>query len=115
MDLRLGPAKTKCFRNSNIMGPCLVTPDELNVNNLRMTARINGEVWSDGNTKDMYFKFSRLINHLSQDDPLYPGEFIGSGTVGSGCGFELDQWIRPGDMVELEIEGIGTLRNKVVR
>lgn len=115
MDVRLGPAKTKCFRNSNIMGPCLVTPDELDVNNLRMTAQINGEVWSDGNTRDMHFKFPRLIAHLSQDDPIYPGEFIGSGTVSSGCGFELDRWIRPGDVVELEIEGIGTLRNKVVR
>jgi 2-keto-4-pentenoate hydratase/2-oxohepta-3-ene-1,7-dioic acid hydratase in catechol pathway len=115
MELRLGPAKSKSFQNSNIMGPCLVTPDELNANNLRMKARINGEVWSDGNTRDMHFKFHQLIAYLSKDDPLYPGEFIGSGTVGFGCGMELNKWIRPGDVVELEIEGIGILRNKVER
>ena len=89
------------------------TKDELDATNLRMTARINGEVWSDGNTRDMHFPFSQLIAYLSKDDPLYPGEFIGSGTVGFGCGMELDKWIKPGDVVELEIEGIGILRNKV--
>ncbi len=113
MQLMLGPAKAKSFRNSNIMGPCLVTKDELDVSNLRMTARINGEVWSDGNTRDMHFTFPQLIAYLSKDDSLYPGEFIGSGTVGFGCGMELDKWIKPGDVVELEVEGIGILRNKV--
>jgi 2-keto-4-pentenoate hydratase/2-oxohepta-3-ene-1,7-dioic acid hydratase in catechol pathway len=115
MELKLGPAKAKSFRNSNIMGPCLVTPDELDDNNLRMVARINGEVWSDGNIRNMHFKFPQLIAYLSKDDPLYPGEFIGSGTVGFGCGMELNKWIKPGDIVELEIEGIGILRNEVER
>lgn len=113
MHLRFGPGKGKSFQNSNIMGPCLATPDELDVSNLRMVARINGEVWSEGNTRDMHFTFPQLIAHLSMDDPLYPGEFIGSGTVGFGCGMELDRWIKPGDVVELEIEGIGILRNRV--
>jgi 2-keto-4-pentenoate hydratase/2-oxohepta-3-ene-1,7-dioic acid hydratase in catechol pathway len=113
MALRLGPAKAKSFQNSNIMGPCLVTSDEINAGNLRMTARINGEIWSDGNTKDMHFTFAQLVSYLSTDDPLYPGEFIGSGTVGFGCGLELDKWIKPGDLLELEVEGIGVLRNKV--
>ncbi len=113
MELKLGPAKAKSFQNSNIMGPCLVTSDEIDADNLRMTARINGEVWSDGNTKDMQFTFSQLVAYLSKDDPLYPGEFIGSGTVGFGCGLELDKWIKPGDIIELEVEGIGVLRNKV--
>ena len=115
MSLKLGPTKAKSFQNSNIMGPCLVTPDEIDVNNLRMTARINGEVWSDGNTRDMHFKFPQLIAHLSKDDPIYPGEFIGSGTIGFGSGMELDKWIKPGDVVELEVEGIGILRNRVER
>lgn len=115
MELRFGPTKSKSFENSNIMGPCLATPDELDAHNLRMTARINGELWSEGNTRDMHFKFARLIAYLSKDDPVYPGEFIGSGTVGSGCGMELDRWINPGDVIELEIEGIGTLRNRVKR
>ena len=91
MSLKLGPTKAKSFQNSNIMGPCLVTPDEIDVNNLRMTARINGEVWSDGNTRDMHFKFPQLIAYLSKDDPIYPGEFIGSGTIGFGSGMELDR------------------------
>jgi 2-keto-4-pentenoate hydratase/2-oxohepta-3-ene-1,7-dioic acid hydratase in catechol pathway len=115
MELKLGPAKAKSFQNSNIMGPCLVTKDELEAGNLRMKARINGEVWSDGNTRDMHFTFPQLIAYVSKDDPLYPGEFIGSGTVGFGCGMELDKWIKPGDVVELEIEGIGILRNRVER
>jgi len=115
MSLKLGPTKAKSFQNSNIMGPCLVTPDEIDANNLRMVARINGEVWSDGNTRDMHFKFAQLIAYLSKDDPIYPGEFIGSGTIGFGSGMELDKWIKPGDIVELEVEGIGILRNKVER
>jgi 2-keto-4-pentenoate hydratase/2-oxohepta-3-ene-1,7-dioic acid hydratase in catechol pathway len=115
MNLKLGPTKAKSFQNSNIMGPCLVTQDEIDVNNLRMTARINGEVWSDGNTRDMHFKFPELIAYLSKDDPICPGEFIGSGTIGFGSGMELDKWIKPGDVVELEVEGIGILRNRVER
>ncbi|MFC2036121.1 fumarylacetoacetate hydrolase family protein [Chloroflexota bacterium] len=115
MTLKLGPAKGKSFQNSNIMGPCLVTPDEIDVNNLRMIARINGEVWSDGNSSTMNFNFPQLIAYLSKDDPIYPGEFIGSGTVGLGCGLELDRWLKPGDVIELEVEGIGILRNKVER
>ncbi len=115
MELRLGPSKGKNFENSNIMGPCLVTPDELDVNNLRMVARINNEVWSDGKSKDMHFKFPDLIAYLSKDEPIYPGEFICSGTVGSGCGLEHGKWLKPGDVVELEVEGIGILRNKVER
>lgn len=115
MSLKLGPTKAKGFQNSNIMGPCLVTRDEIDADNLRMVARINGEVWSDGNTRDMHFKFPQLIAYLSKDDPIYPGEFIGSGTIGFGSGMELNKWIKPGDVVELEVEGIGILRNKVER
>ena len=115
MSLMLGPAKGKSFENSNVMGPCLVTPDEIEVDKLRMKTRINGEVWSDGNTRDMHFKFPQLIAYLSKDDPLYPGEFIGSGTVGFGSGIENNKWLKPGDIIELEVEGIGILRNRVER
>jgi 2-keto-4-pentenoate hydratase/2-oxohepta-3-ene-1,7-dioic acid hydratase in catechol pathway len=113
MRLGFGPGKGKSFRNSNIMGPCLAMPDELDAGNLRMMARINGDTWSEGNTRDMHFTFPQLISHLSKEDPLYPGEFIGSGTVGFGSGMELNRWIKPGDIIELEIEGIGILRNRV--
>ena len=115
MQLRLGPCKGKNFENSNIMGPCLVTPDELDANNLRMIARVNHEVWSDGNSGSMHYKFPDLIAYLSKEEPIFPGEFIGSGTVGSGCGLEHGKWLKPGDLVELEVEGIGILQNRVER
>ncbi|MCZ6680767.1 MAG: fumarylacetoacetate hydrolase family protein [Candidatus Poribacteria bacterium] len=114
MTMALGPAKGKDFDNSNIMGPCLVTPDEIgDPHNLRMIARVNGEVWADGNTSDMYYTFAEMISFVSQSETLYPGEFLGSGTVGKGCGWELDRWIEPGDLIELEIEKIGVLRNRI--
>ncbi|MDP6100794.1 MAG: fumarylacetoacetate hydrolase family protein [Dehalococcoidia bacterium] len=114
LGLGVGPAKGKNFANANIMGPCLVTADEIDADNVRMVARINGEVWSEGNSKDMHFKFSELIEYLTMDEPIYPGEFIASGTVGFGCCLELGKWIKPGDVVELEVEGIGVLRNTVM-
>ncbi len=114
MTLSLGPAKGKDFDNSNIMGPYLVTPDEIgNPYNLKMTARVNGEVWSEGNTSDMYYSFAEMISFVSQSETLFPGEFLGSGTVGKGCGWELDRWIQPGDVIELEIEKIGILKNQI--
>lgn len=114
MTLSLGPAKGKDFDNSNIMGPCLVTPDEIgDPYNLKMTARVNGEVWSEGTTADMYYSFAEMISFVSQSETLFPGEFLGSGTVGMGCGWELDRWIQPGDVIELEVEKIGILRNRI--
>lgn len=114
MTLSLGPAKGKDFDNSNIMGPCLVTPDEIgDPYNLKMIARVNGEVWSEGTTSDMYYTFEEMISFVSQSETLFPGEFLGSGTVGMGCGWELDRWIQPGDIIELEIENIGVLKNQI--
>ena len=114
MTLSLGPAKGKDFDNSNIMGPCLVTPDEIgDPYNLKMTARVNGEVWSEGNTSDMYYSFAEMISYVSQSETLFTGDFLGSGTVGKGCGWELDRWIQPGDVIELEVEKIGVLRNRI--
>lgn len=111
----LGPAKGKDMDTGNIMGPCLVTPDELDVSSLDMVARINGEEWSRSNSSDMYWSFEQIIAYISRFETLYPGDFIGSGTVANGCGDELERWIRPGDTVELEVEGIGILRNTIVR
>ncbi len=114
MKVRLGPAKGKDWATG--LGPWLVTPDEAgDPYNLEMTARINGEVWSRGNSRSMYWKFEDMIEYLTKDDTLFPGDVIGSGTVGTGCGLELDRWVRPGDVMELEIEKIGVLRNRVVR
>ncbi len=114
MKVRFGPAKGKDFATA--IGPVLVTPDEIkDPYSLKMTARINGEKWSEGNSSTMYHKFEKMIAFASQDEILYPGDLIGSGTVGTGCGLELDRWVKPGDVIELEIEKIGLLRNKVVR
>lgn len=114
MRVRLGPAKGKDFATA--IGPVLVTPDEIgDAYNLKMTARINGEVWSEGNSGTMHHKWEKMIAFASMDETLYPGDLMGSGTVGSGCGLELDRWVKPGDVIELEIENIGVLRNKVVK
>lgn len=111
----LGPAKGKDMDTGNILGPCLVTPDELDVSSLDMKARINGEVWSHSNTDDMYWSFEQIIAYISKFETLYPGDFIGSGTVENGCGDEMEKWIKAGDVVELEVEGIGILRNTIKR
>lgn len=112
----MGPGKGKDFDTGNPMGPCVVTADEMtDPYGLKMTARVNGEVWGGGNTADMYWKFEDLIAHISQSETLVPGEFFGSGTVGTGCGLERGRFLSPGDVVELEVEGIGTLRNRIVK
>ena len=116
---RLGPSKGKDFDTGNAMGPCLLTPDEIpDPYNLTMTARINGEEWSRGTSADMYWTFEDIIAYISRSETLYPGEFIGSGTCsgaqGRGCGLEMGKFLKSGDVVELEVEGIGVLRNKVV-
>ncbi|HAA28373.1 MAG TPA: fumarylacetoacetate hydrolase [Cyanobacteria bacterium UBA8553] len=115
MECRLGPAKGKDFDTGNAIGPYLVTPDEIPTPyNLTMSARVNSQEWSRGNSSSMHFTFEEIIAYISRDETLYPGEFIGSGTVGSGCGLESDRWLKRGDVVELEVEGLGVLRNVIV-
>ena len=111
MSVGLGPAKGK--DTCSVMGPYLVTPDEVDAGNMRMVARINGEVWTDGNSGTMYRTWADIIEFASKDETLHPGDFLGSGTVGGGCGAEHGKWIKPGDVVELEVESIGILRNQV--
>lgn len=109
---RLGPAKSKDFDTANAIGPWLVTPDEL-PEAITLRARVNGEEWTSGSSSDMHFTFEEIIEYISRDETLHPGEFIGSGTVPGGCGLELNRWLKPGDVVELEAEGLGTLRNSI--
>ena len=113
--MTFGPAKGKDFDTSKVLGPCLVTPDEFGDGSHRMTARINGEQWSEGWTGDMHWSFAELIAYISESETIKLGDFLGSGACGTGCGLELDRWLQPGDVVELTVEGIGTLRNRVVR
>ena len=135
MKLNLGPAKGKDF--ANILGPCLVTPDELehkSINtpsgkkyNLEMKCFLNGELLSKGNAKDMNWTFAEIIERASYGVDLYPGDIIGSGTVGTGCLLELngtkkretpnysERWIKEGDEIEMQIEGIGEIKNKIMK
>ena len=111
--LGMGPSKGKDFDTGNTIGPYLVTADELDVRNLRMTAKVNGETWTDSTSSGRQFSFEDLIVHVSQNETIHPGELWGSGTTTGGSGLELDRWLKPGDLVEFEIEGIGVLRNRV--
>jgi 2-keto-4-pentenoate hydratase/2-oxohepta-3-ene-1,7-dioic acid hydratase in catechol pathway len=112
----LGPAKGKDFDTANVMGPCLVTADELeDPYNLEMICRVNGEEWGRGNSSTMRWQFEDVIEHISRDETLYPGEFLGSGTVGNGCGLEQLRYLKPNDVVELEVAQIGTLRTRVTK
>lgn len=116
MSGQLGPCKGKDFDTGNVMGPWLVTADEVkDPYNLTMTARVNGEEWSRGNSGTMHHKFEDIIAHVSRDETIHPGEFFGSGTVGNGCGLEQGRFLKPGDVVELEVEGLGVLRNRFVK
>ena len=123
MFVGLGPAKGKDFASS--FGPVIVTHESIadkatgrpGVYDLSMVARINREEFSRGNFKDIHYSFGEIIARASDSVTLYPGDVIGSGTVGTGCLLELTKfqgpWLKPGDIVELEIERIGVLRNTV--
>jgi fumarylacetoacetate (FAA) hydrolase len=120
----LGPAKGKDFATS--LGPWIVTPDEFadletGRPHGRMTACVNGELWSQGEMGDIHFSWFEILARASRDTKLVPGDVIGSGTCGTGCivelrimhGKERHHWLKPGDVVELEIEKIGVLRNQI--
>jgi fumarylacetoacetate (FAA) hydrolase len=136
MLLNLGPAKGKDF--STVIGPMLVTPDELekyrvpakanhtgNNYNLKMTCKVNGIPVSEGNMGDMDWTFAEIIERCAYGADILPGDVIGSGTVGTGCFLELngtgkltdpnykEQWLQPNDVVEMEIDGLGTLTNTI--
>ena len=124
MKLNLGPAKGKDFASS--FGPYMVTPDELDraldLNgkfHLRMTCHVNDKLISDGNTNDLYHPFTKMIERASMNTNLLPGDILGSGTVGTGCILELRPenvggWLKKGDVVRLEVEGLGVLENKII-
>jgi fumarylacetoacetate (FAA) hydrolase len=138
MLLNLGPAKGKDF--STVIGPWLVTPDELkshlvpakkghvgNNYNLSMKCWVNDQLVSEGNVKDMDWTFAEIIERCSYGVTIYPGDVIGSGTVGTGCFLELNgtgklkdanytpQWLQPNDVVTMSIDGLGTLENTIYK
>lgn len=111
MEGRLGPAKGKDFATA--IGPWVVTADELDLLDLRMTAKVNGELWSEGNSGSIIWSIEEILAYASRSEPLVPGEVIGTGTVAGGSGWELGRRLAPGDVVELEIAGVGALRNTI--
>ncbi len=135
MKLNLGPAKGKDF--ASVLGPYLVTPDELSLNvineddsgcnyDLEMTCSVNGKLLSKGNLKDMAWSFEKIIERVSYGATIYPGDIIGSGTVGTGCLLEIngtnkfkhsdftEVWLKENDVVEMEIEKLGKITNKII-
>ena len=125
--LSMGPAKSKDFATS--LGPWLATPDELEGrregrgaelrHNLEMVCRVNGREYSRGNANSLTHTFAQMIAWASRDVWLRPGDVLGSGTVGTGCILELRPesvggWLKPGDVVEMEVTELGVLRNTVV-
>ncbi|PJG49770.1 isomerase [Sphingobium sp. LB126] len=112
----LGPAKGKDFKGANAIGPWIVTADEIgDPYDLNMVVRVNGEERGRGHTGAMHWRFEDLIAWVSDGEELRAGEFLGSGTVGNGCGLEFLRFLEHGDVVELEVEKIGVLRNRVLR
>ncbi|MFD2466202.1 fumarylacetoacetate hydrolase family protein [Amycolatopsis silviterrae] len=111
MSMTIGPSKGKSFCTA--MGPCVLTMDEVDEWAVQMSATVNGETWASGSTKDRQFSFAEVLAWATLDETVYPGEFFALGTVGGGCGLELDRWIQPGDVVELAAAGVGVLRNPV--
>jgi fumarylacetoacetate (FAA) hydrolase len=109
----LGPAKGKDFATT--LGPVLVTPEEFDGTSAVMTARVNGEERSRGNLADIHYSWPQILEQAARNTVLHPGDVIGTGTVGTGCILEHNdnRWLQPGDVVELEVEGIGTLRNRI--
>lgn len=108
----LGPAKAKDFCTA--LGPCIVTADELGPQpDLAMVCRVNGEEWGRARSSLARWSWSDMIAHVSDGEEIYPCDVYGSGTPGGCCGLDLDRRLEPGDVVELEVERIGILRNTI--
>lgn len=109
----LGPAKSKDF--ATMVGPCLVTPDELDVDDLDVRVSVDGEVWFEGNTSlPRSVLAHQLVAYASDNETLQPGELLGTGTIGTGCSIDLHKWVRVGQTVSIEFEGIGRMQHTIV-
>lgn len=113
MRVGLGPAKGKDTDGTNVLGPYLVTPDEWNpAQPHAMIARVGGQEWSRGSTDTIHFPVEHIVSYISRLETLHVGDVIGTGTVGGGCGLELRRYPQPGDLVELDVDGLGVLQNR---
>jgi len=115
MESNLGPAKGKSFDGGNVLGPWIVTKDEMpDPFAMKVAVRVNGQVMGENTGKEMIYSFEQMIAFVSRSETVHAGEVFGSGTYGGCCGVEIDYFLKDGDIVELEIEGIGILRNRVL-
>jgi len=115
MSVGLGPAKGKDFHNAHVFGPYLVTKDEIaDPYDLAMTCRVNGEVRCAENSGSIHWRYEDMIAHASTCERMAVGEIFGTGTVGNGSGAERGEFLQRGDVIELEVDGLGLLRNRVV-
>lgn len=113
---RLGPAKGKDFDTGNVFGPWLVTADEVgDIRQLKVRAKVNGEAIADTTAADMQHDVAAILAHISASETIYPGEVIGLGTIGDCCLVEHGRSLAAGDLIEFEVEKLGTLRNRIVR
>lgn len=115
MQLGMGPSKGKDFDTGNVIGPWLVVDEIVDERQLTYVARVNGEVWTQGDTSSMTWTLPELMAYCSISETLYPGDFIAAGTVPRGCGLELGRFPKLGDVIELEVSGLGVLRNRFVK
>lgn len=116
MATRVGPAKTKGFDRATGLGPYLVTADEFaSPFTADMRVYVNDELWSEGSSGTIHWSVEQIVAHASAAETLLPGDVLGSGTVGTGAGIEINRWIRPNDTVRLEIDGIGVLETEIRR
>ncbi|OZC62847.1 hypothetical protein CH267_00400 [Rhodococcus sp. 06-621-2] len=107
----VGPAKGKNF--CNVIGPCVATLDEVEIDAFELESRVNGEIWGPPKHWAAEYGVAEVLAWASWEEDIHPGEILALGTVGHGCGVELDRWIQPGDVIELEMAGVGVLRNVV--
>lgn len=108
-----GPTKSKDFDDGNVFGPWILTADEFDPKTARMRSWVNGELINEGRMADMHYSFPQVISYMSQDETLYPGEIIGSGTVAGGCRLEFGEQLNFGDTVEIETDGLGRLKVRI--
>jgi 2-keto-4-pentenoate hydratase/2-oxohepta-3-ene-1,7-dioic acid hydratase in catechol pathway len=107
-----GPNKRKDF--CTVLGPCLVTADELDETNLDVRFSVDGEVWYEGNTGHRRsFLAEQLVAYASDNETVYPGDVLGTGTVGLQCSMDSGRWIKPGQRATFEVEGIGSLTHRI--
>jgi 2-keto-4-pentenoate hydratase/2-oxohepta-3-ene-1,7-dioic acid hydratase in catechol pathway len=109
-----GPGKSKDFDQGNVLGPCIVTLDEIDPSNVEMILRVDGEEWARGHTRGMKFSWQQIIENASRGETIFPGDVFASGTMDRGCCLELGRWIEPGVRIEMEATGIGILSNRIV-